>query len=181
MAKPKRSLKVNLSDIEIAFETHESAGEVQHYLDLETGDVVMISGENRRNYEAAYEKFADPITGEIDWENVLPQLDLQEWEKDALLEIIAIESDDGTTYLQIPQQSSRAGYDEMAAFIETLTDEGLQGRLDRAISGKGAFRNFKDVLIDFPNERKQWFQFQNKRLRQNVINWLKSEGIEPEE
>jgi len=45
----------------------------------------------------------------------------------------------------------------MEAFIATMRNRRLQERLERAISGRGAFRYFKDVLLDYPAERECWF------------------------
>jgi hypothetical protein len=44
--------------------------------------------------------------------------------------------------------------------------------------GKGAFRNFKNVLLDHPKERELWFQFRDQRLHQRIFDWLETEGIE---
>jgi hypothetical protein len=67
----------------------------------------------------------------------------------------------------------------MVAFIATVSNLRLQNRLERAIRGKGAFRHFKDVLLNYPQERERWFQFSNERMRQRVLDWLDEEGIEP--
>lgn len=54
----------------------------------------------------------------------------------------------------------------------------LANRLERAISGRGAFRYFKDVLLDHPRERERWFAFTDQRLRERVLEWLADEEIE---
>jgi hypothetical protein len=58
-----------------------------------------------------------------------------------------------------------------------VLDRRLQERLWRAISGRGAFRHFKDVLDD--NPRKRWFEFKDAQARQRVLDWLAEGGIEP--
>ena len=45
--------------------------------------------------------------------------------------------------------------------------------------GRGAFRHFKDVLLDYPDERERWFKFKNARVRERILEWLESEGVEP--
>jgi hypothetical protein len=67
----------------------------------------------------------------------------------------------------------------MGAFIGTVSNPRLRARLERAISGRGAFRYFKDVLQDYPKERERWFRFRDERLHQRVFVWLEEEGIEP--
>jgi hypothetical protein len=65
----------------------------------------------------------------------------------------------------------------MEEFIYTVRDERLAAKLQRAISGKGAFRYFKDVLSDYPAERERWFAFRDQRERRRMLEWLESEGI----
>jgi hypothetical protein len=67
----------------------------------------------------------------------------------------------------------------MEAFIATVHDRRLQERLERAISGRGAFRYFKDVLLDYPAERERWFQFKRERLHLRILDWLEAYGITP--
>jgi hypothetical protein len=96
-----------------------------------------------------------------------------------LLEAAQVEAGYGARYIAVPQADSSEGYRDMEAFIIAVRDERLQDRLWRAISGRGAFRYFKDVLDDYPRERERWFEFEESRLRQRVLDWLESEGIEP--
>jgi hypothetical protein len=67
----------------------------------------------------------------------------------------------------------------MEDFIETVEDEFLYKLLSVAISESGAFRRFKDVLIDYPEAQKEWFAFKDERLEERMVRWLRSEGIEP--
>jgi hypothetical protein len=57
----------------------------------------------------------------------------------------------------------------------------LRHRLLAAIDGKGAFRRFKDVLMNHPVERERWFTFRSERLRACMESWLSAHGIEPVE
>ncbi len=67
----------------------------------------------------------------------------------------------------------------MERFIATVRDPQLQNRLYRAISGRGAFRYFRDVLYEHPREKERWFAFSDEQVRQRVLEWLESEDIEP--
>jgi hypothetical protein len=180
MNQPKRKVKVDMSELELAFEyQHENLLDYQYFLDLETGEVVMTSMEDRDLLERVYKKYADPETGKVDWPAVLPQLDARDWEKEMLEKVDQVESGYGTRYIAVDQDDPHAGYRDMEAFIYTVTNPHLQAKLERAISGKGAFRYFKDVLLEYPKERERWFEFQNKRFRGRILDWLESEGIEP--
>jgi hypothetical protein len=179
MNQPKRKLKINIIDLESAFEHHDPMMEFSYYLDLETGEVVMTTGEERRLLEDIYEQYGDPESGEVDWSTILPQLDIPEWRKGTLAEADQVEAGYGTRYIAIPQIESYDDYNDMVAFIGTVSNPSLQARLEQAISGRGAFRYFKDVLLDYPKERERWFRFQDERMHQRVLEWLDEEGIEP--
>ena len=56
------------------------------------------------------------------------------------------ESDDADKWLWVHCEGSRDGYRDMERFIGTVRDPGRADRLEIAISGRGAFRRFKDVL-----------------------------------
>jgi predicted nucleotidyltransferase len=158
----------------------DASGMADHYLDLETGQVIMITDETRWELEEIYQEFYDPETKEpVDLAEVLRQSDLPDWRKEALLEAERVEAEYGSRYVSVPQGESHQGYRDMEDFIFTVRDERLQDRLRRAISGRGAFRYFKDVLYDYPRERERWFAFQDERTTERVREWLESEGIEP--
>ena len=75
-----------------------------------------------------------------------------------------------------PLESS-VQYSWMAEFAETTAGE-LSRLLDVALSGKGAFRRFKDVLGGYPAERKRWFVLRQERLHEAMRAWLTDHGIE---
>jgi hypothetical protein len=89
-----------------------------------------------------------------------------------------LELEESSRYREIPSVSSNEGYQHMQDFIEILEDATLRKLLAVAISGKGAFRRFKDVLLDFPQERQQWFTFKSQKMRERVLAWLRDEEIE---
>ena len=57
-----RRLKVDLAELTVVF--NSAWGEMRHYLDLETGQVIMVSVETRRQLEAIYEEAYDPAEKE---------------------------------------------------------------------------------------------------------------------
>jgi len=58
--------------------------------------------------------------------------------------------DDSDRYERIPKAESHKGYEDLQASITTVDDERLAGLLRVAINGKGVFRRFKDVLLNYP-------------------------------
>jgi hypothetical protein len=173
-----KKLKVELGELTYAFE--DASWMTNYYLDLETGQVVMISDDTRRQLEEIYEETYDSEAEEpFDLAEVLRQYDLPEWQQHELLQADQVEAGCGSRYIGVPTADSHEGYRDMEDFIFTLRDERLQERLWEAIRGRGAFRRFKDVLARHPRERERWFEFQEDRLRRRVLEWLESEGIEP--
>jgi Uncharacterised protein family (UPF0158) len=175
---PKRKLSVNLSELESVFDT--SFEFTSHYLDLETGRIIMITEDVHRWLEKIYEQMQSQEGGEpIDFATALEQCNVPDGEKDLLRVADQIEAGYGTRYAPVPEADTHQDFRDMEDFIVTVRNERLQDRLWRAISGRGAFRYFKDVLADHPRERECWFKFKDARVRQRVLDWLDAQGIEP--
>jgi hypothetical protein len=68
----------------------------------------------------------------------------------------------------------------MEKFVTAVADEALRERLVIAIDGKGAFRRFKDVLLNYPAERERWFSYRGELLHYHMQCWLEQIGIEAE-
>ena len=75
-------------------------------------------------------------------------------------------------YEPIPKVESYEGYRDMQSFIATVEDDHLAELLEVAINGKGAFRRFKDVLLNYPEERERWFKFKDDRMEERALEWL---------
>jgi hypothetical protein len=157
-----RKLKINWMELDGAFQT-SSGGlvEMYHYLDLETGDVVMVTSE-------AYGYLEEP-----------PDEELLGWMQDEIQVARQVEEGYGTRYIQIPEADGHEDYRDMERFISTVQSDRLRDQLWQAIQGRGAFRYFKDVLDDYPAERERWFAFTDRRIYDRISRWLESEGIEP--
>ncbi len=80
--------------------------------------------------------------------------------------------DDPDRYERIPKADPHEGYEDTLDFIATVKDERLAELLEVAINGKGAFRRFKDVLLNYPEERERWFQFKDDRIQERTLEWL---------
>ena len=168
MSKPK----VSYSDFEDAFTN--SSYEHHYWLDKKTGKVIFWDEEI-----------------EILLEDEDELSDAPEWQREAVEELRPVlraigelpgdESDEPVEpdrYVEIPKDETHDAYQDMADFAGTVTDSRLQELLAVALSGKGAFRRFKDVLLNFPDERNRWFAFSNDRLRERIKEWASEEDIE---
>lgn len=89
------------------------------------------------------------------------------------------DDDDAERWLWVDCEGSRDGYRDMERFIEDLDDSDFADRLARAISGRGAFRRFKDRLSDRPELMTSWYAFSNDRQRGRARSWLAVEGYTP--
>jgi hypothetical protein len=111
----------------------------------------------------------DLRTGEV-WPQ--PALDYAE-------EVGEVEDDDPDRWLWVDCEGSRSGYQDMVWFINELDDPSLADRLRLAISGRGAFRRFKDTLSDYPELLTRWYAFSGDRQRGRARSWLADEGYTP--
>jgi hypothetical protein len=81
-------------------------------------------------------------------------------------------------FARIDPASSREQYRWMEKFVLAVQDEALRERLVIAIDGKGAFRRFKDVLLNYPAERERWFSYRGELLHFHMQGWLTQMEIE---
>jgi hypothetical protein len=172
-----RQLKIDLSELELAFDSGSEM--ISYYLDLETGEVISVSDEERSLLESIYESYYDNQSETVDWENAFQNENIPDWQRELLKDVDRVEAGFGSLFIAIPSEGSHEGYRDMEAFIATVRNQRLQERLERAISGRGAFRYFKDMLLDYPTERERWFQFKQERLYQRILDWLETHGITP--
>jgi hypothetical protein len=138
----RKALKISLDELCEAME--DSSYESEHFLDLETGEILFVS----------------------------EYMDDEDSEK--LKERI---EEDFERYERIPKAESHEGYQDMVDFIATVDNEHLVELLEVAINGKGAFRRFKDVLLNYPEERERWFQFKDERMEERALEWLEDIGV----
>lgn len=85
------------------------------------------------------------------------------------------DEEDDERWLWVPCQGSRDGYRDMELFT-ALDHGGLSARLERALTGRGVFRRFKDVLAESPTDLQHWYAFSDERQRGRARAWLAAEG-----
>jgi len=79
-------------------------------------------------------------------------------------------------WLLVPYFGGRDAWEDMAAFAGHVEDRRLGERLSEAISGRGAFRRFRDEICT-AGLRDRWFCFSAERQVGRARAWLASEGI----
>jgi hypothetical protein len=85
------------------------------------------------------------------------------------------EGDDGL--IPVDPLPSAVGYGDMEDFAARVREPRTRDLLERAISGRGAFRRFKDALLDYPDLREAWFAFHDARGERRAIEWLAERGL----
>lgn len=87
--------------------------------------------------------------------------------------------EDPDRWLLVTSEGSRAGYRDMEFFIDGVGDADLAERLSRAISGRGAFRRFRDRVADQPELFTRWQGFSDERRLGRARRWLADKGYTP--
>ena len=124
-------------------------------LDLSSVDLeALVEALEDHSYESSW--WLDPVTGAVEY---CPFDDDPE----------AFESRD---MVLVDPGDSRAAYQDMVDFTRLVGDVRLSDLLTRALTGRGAFRRFKDTLFDYAELRQEWFTFHDRRARRRAIDWL---------
>jgi hypothetical protein len=116
-----------------------------------------------------------------DIESLLENLDVPDWQKDELRTANDVENNFGDRYIAIPGADSNQGYEDMQEFADSVTNPKARNRLLGALERRHPFRQFKDVLYDFPDVQQQWYQFKDNLQKTRAIEWLTDEGLEMSE
>jgi len=153
--------KLPVSIAEIAEAMDVRFDNTEHYLDLQTGQLVLIPSELLDRQEDDEDS---------SW--------MPDWEKERLPVIEEIEAG-SDRYALLPEVLPSEAYDDMVRFAETVRDATLRRLLEVALTGRGAFRRFKNALQDHLSERERWFAFKNERMAERAREWLTEIGVEP--
>jgi hypothetical protein len=84
--------------------------------------------------------------------------------------------DEPDRWLYLERAGSRDRWEDMERFASRVTDEQVGRRLDDAIHGKGAFRRFKDVVLD-EGLGDEWNAYADDRALGRARELLFSHGI----
>jgi hypothetical protein len=134
--------------------------EWQTYLDRETGEIVVVTEEDRQLVEDEEE----------------PDLeDYPEWHRNAIAKAVQVESDPDR-FLALPDKFEVHEWDMMRRFADVVDNESQRRELLHAIHGSGAFRMFR-ATINRLGLRDQWFDYRAERFRELAKAWLEDNGI----
>lgn len=174
-----KKLAVNFAEIQKAMED-VIRDSFDYFIDTVTGEVITFSEEILTEVKSKlYNGDNEEIGDDIEYIEFDKEPDLPDWMLDEIDLALEILFDEEGKFTRIPERNTHAAYKTMNEFIETVKDSELKEKLVNALNGKGAFRKFKDALIDFPKERKRWHGYNAKAMKGEIAEWLKTIGIEP--
>ena len=154
-----KKVTVDFSDVAEMMEMERLDNE--SYLDTETGDVILLSGE-----------VLDDIRNEEDLG------DLLDWQRDEASIAKAIEEDEEHRFAYIPEIETHKAYKMMEDFVNTMNDDVLRAALEDAIHGRGAFSRFRRAFDNNEAERMRWYEYKQDRINLVIRDWLEGLGID---
>jgi len=151
-------LPVSLQDV---IDEMDMQNDMSHgYINRKTGELTVFTDEDEYALKGLDD--GDPIE------------ELPEWQQEMVPKLREVsESDD---FIQLPSQFEIHEYSIMEDFIYSLEDGSMKDDLLHAIRGRGAFRMFKDKIIDY-NIRDDWFRYKNNALKKIAVDFLEFEKI----
>lgn len=174
-------LKIDFDEIQKAMEDIVRDS-FDYYLDLHSGKVIVLSEDILGDVKARLcDSELDDLGDDIEYVEFSEEPTLPYWMEDEIELVLEVHLARDGRYNRIPERSSSEAHTVMAEFIETVKNPVLKEELTYALNGKGAFRRFKDVLINDPKERKRWHGYNAKAMKKVIVEWLKSSGIESEQ
>src|SRR5919197_3157572 len=87
------------------------------------------------------------------------------------------EPPDSDELIYVEPLDSRKAYRDMEDFVSRVGEPRARDLLERAIAGRGAFRRFKDTLLEFPELRESWFRFHDALMRRRELEWLSEQEL----
>lgn len=131
---------------------------------LDLGDLCVALEDNSPEHSW----WLDPSSGELEF-----------WPESA--EALQDDHPEDRGLVAVGPIASHEAYADMEDFAQRASEPRARDLLLRAISGRGAFRRFKDTLLEFPQLREAWFRFHDIRMQQRALAWSAERELVPRE
>jgi hypothetical protein len=149
------ALPVSIRDVVDAIDLPNN--DWRSYLNVDTGEVVTVTDEDRRLIEDG----ADPD-------------DLPDWQRETLPRVReALESD---RFLELPGSFEIHEWSIMEDFAAGLTNEDSRAELFDALRGRGAFRMFRSAIQRLGIE-KDWYRHRDAAFERIAKDWLEAHDV----
>lgn len=149
----------------------------EYFLDIETGDVIILSEDILQKVQSIISESYDEDMSAYEAIEFDEDIALPEWAEDEVELALDIFIHHEERYVRIPERRSAGVFQAMQGFTAALENPELRLQLEEITDGKGAFRRFKDILEDYPKERKQWYGYSAAKAREEIMQWLAAAGI----
>ncbi|AGI74388.1 hypothetical protein OA238_c45190 [Octadecabacter arcticus 238] len=131
--------------------------EMTAYINRKTGDLITLTDE-----DLSYAEDGDN-------DRLIP-----DWQRETVDQVKQVLAND--EYIALPDSFEIHEYKIMEHFCYTIEDERVQNILLQAISGKGAFRHFKNKVYE-EGINKNWRRFRDSAFKQIAVGFLENQGI----
>ena len=146
---------ISLREIIAALEA--ASDDCSSYLDPETGEIIMVTEEERA------------LAEEASWEEA------RAWQLEMMPKIrAALESD---RFLELPDRFEIHEWSIMERFSRAQNIERIRSELLNAIRGAGAFRAFRSAIHRLGIEQ-SWYQFRDQALEEIARSWLEEHKLQ---
>jgi len=145
---------ISLSEIISALEA--ASDECSSYLDPETGEIILVTEEERA------------LTEDQCWDEA------PAWQLEMMPKIRA--ALEGDRWLELPDRFDIHEWSIMERFSRAQNIEGIRSELLSAIHGAGAFRIFRSAIRRLGLEQ-SWYQFRDEALAEIARNWLEEHKL----
>ena len=88
----------------------------------------------------------------------------------------SIDEDEDDRFIRLPTQREINEYGMMEEFVGSIRNDSQRAALEIAMSGRGAFRRFKDTVIRFGIEKK-WYDFRDKEYLRVAHEWCEENDV----
>ncbi|MDQ0202289.1 UPF0158 family protein [Neobacillus ginsengisoli] len=132
--------------------------ESRTFLNVEMGEIISVTSDELRAAEDD-----EPFDHLPEWQ-----------QEDRKVAIDVFENFEN--YIELPTKYDVNEYEIMEEFCLSISVQGKQDALLKAIKGKGASRRFKDKIIEFEIEN-QWYSFRNEKFKEIAIEWCQDNNL----
>lgn len=152
---PKMDPIIRLNDV--VQEMDGSSDEHRVFLNIRTGEFVLLTDDDLSAAEEGHDL-----------------ADLPDWQQEMIQKAGEVISMDD--YRELPSQFDIHEYAIIQRFCYSVEDEELSYRLLNQIRGRGAFRRFKNAILQYGIEE-DWYAYRRQAFREITVDWLESNKI----
>ncbi|OQA08678.1 MAG: hypothetical protein BWY65_01395 [Firmicutes bacterium ADurb.Bin373] len=78
-------------------------------------------------------------------------------------------------FIRLPKIEREFSLQVKKDYIATIVDQNLKNQLEKELETDARYRR---ILMDYEDERRQWYKFQNEKYADYLKQWFMEKGIE---